>query len=314
MLKIKKVKELLKDISIKETCFDYDTSKLISLKIGGKSFCFVTVESRDILRKLLGICMENDISFEIIGDGTNILLNDDYLNIVFIRLGGEFDYIKFEKNGEIAVGAAYKMTKFVIKTAKLGYDFSFLGGIPGTIGGGVIGNSGDKNQGICNYISRVKYISGSKLEEEVINIKDCNYRYRHFYVPDLLVLTDVVLKADLLEKRAVLQKVRKRIKRKKLNQPVGTKNAGSFFKNLPGYPIPIGRMIEGCGLKNFHYGGAKVSGKHANFLENYKNATAKDILVLSKIIRDIIREKFNKEVEYEVRMIGFENGQDIRKF
>lgn len=308
MLKMKKVKELLKDINIKETCFDYDTSKLTSLKIGGRSFCFVTVESRDILLNLLGICIENDAGFEIIGDGTNILLNDDYLNMVFIRLDGEFNYIKFKKNGEIVAGAAYKMTRFVIKTAKLGYDFSFLGGIPGTIGGGVIGNSGDKNQGICNYISRVKYISRSKLEERVLNIKDCNYRYRHFYVPDMLVLTDVVLKADLLEKRAVLQKVRKRIKRKKLNQPVDTKNAGSFFKNLPGYPIPIGRMIEECGLKNFHYGGAKVSGKHANFLENYKNAAAKDILVLSKIIRDIVREKFNKELEYEVKMIGFKNG------
>ena len=301
------IKSIVKNTVLNNIMFDVNTSKLISIKTGGKALCYFVADKIDDLKKMVECCLKNQIKFMVIGDGTNILFSDIYVNLVLIKLGRGFNYLKFGRKNEITVGAAYRLLKFIIKAADKGYDFSRLSGIPGTMGGSVIGNSGDRDKGICDYIKKISYISDieRKAEERTIILKDSNFGYRYFHVPDLLVLTEVVLNSEKLDRDNILRKIRSKIKNKKLNQPVNTRSSGCFFKNPRNCSMSAGALIEKSSLKGFTYGGARVSEEHANFIENFNNASAEDIFILSKIVRDTVMDKFKVNLQYEIKMIGF---------
>ena len=108
-----------------------------------------------------------------------------------------------------------------------------------------------------------------------------------------------------MDRRLILEKIRNKVRSRKLSQPVNTRSAGCFFKNPNNLSKSAGEIIERCGLKGFIYGGAMVSNKHTNFIENFKNASAEDIVVLSRIVRSMVKDKYGVDLEYEVRMIGF---------
>jgi len=309
--KLKKIKEIIPGDLIKSAIFGIDVSKITSIGTGGKSICLINIKSRKDLLEIVEVLLKNNIEFVVIGSGTNILFNDGYMDIILLKLCGEFDYLKVSSSGEIFVGAAYNLQKFVVSAAKFGQDFSFLAGIPGTLGGAVVGSSGTKIVNINNFVKKIKYLSieSKKVEEKTTELNSNNYGYRYFNIPDLIpgsgVLTDTVLKGNLLGRGIIFKKIRENIKKKKLKQPLNTKNLGCFFKNPEGYSLSAGEMIDKCGLKNFWYDSARISEKHANFIENYKNAESKDVYILSKIIKDFVKDKFNKELLYEIRMIGF---------
>lgn len=302
-----RIKKIIEKASLRNLNFNVNISNFTSLKVGGIGLCLAVADNMSELKEILGTCLENKIQFAIIGDGTNILVNDGYLNLVFIRLGKDFDYLNVTGDNKILVGAAYKLPGFVMKACHWGYDFSFLGGIPGTVGGAVIGNSGDSKVGICNFVKKLRgvFLEGNSLKEKVIDITDKDFGYRFLNIPDMLVVTDIFLRTEILDKKLVSAKIKNRIKDKKMKQPINAESAGCFFKNPSDLSQSAGELIEKSGLKGFIYGGARISVKHANFIENYKNATAEDILSLSKIAKATVYEKFNIKLEYEVKIIGF---------
>ena len=304
---ISQFQKAMSDADIKNIKYNCSTAKLTSIAAGGRCLCYAVAGSREKLKKIINICLVNKIKIVIIGGGTNILFNDGNLNLVLVKLGEEFNYLRLGDSNELQVGAAYSLSKFVSKTVKSGFDFSFLAGIPGTFGGSVLGNSGSNKQGICQYVKKVKciLIKNNSLVEEDINVTSNEFGYRFFSIPNLLVLTDIVLSAERSDKKIILEKIKSRIKDKKMIQPTNTKNAGCFFKNPEGSLKSAGEMIEECGLKGFAYGGARVSERHSNFIENFKKACAEDIIVLAKIVKSKVKERFNINLEYEVRIIGF---------
>jgi len=301
------IKRVIKDTELDNIIFDVDTSELTSIKTGGRALCYFVADKIRDLKKMIETCMKNQIEFMVIGDGTNILFSDKYIDLVLLKLGRDFDYLEFSDGNKIIAGAAYKLLKFVVAAAVRGYDFSDLSGIPGTIGGSVMGNSGSKYKGICAFVERVSYISnkGGNIREETIGLSDGDFGYRHFYIPDLIVLTRIVLNTGKSDRNNILEKIASSIKNKKLTQPVNVKSSGCFFKNIPGCSESTGELIEKCALKGFIYGGARISDKHANFIENFDNASSEDIFILSKIVKDIVMDKFKIELEYEVKVVGF---------
>jgi UDP-N-acetylmuramate dehydrogenase len=102
----------------------------------------------------------------------------------------------------------------------------------------------------------------------------------------------------------IFNKIRSKIKQKKMEQPLAGKNAGCFFKNPGNTGSTSGELIDACMFKGFSYGGACISEKHANFIDNFNNASSKDIFVLSKIVRDSVKDKYGIELEYEVVLVG----------
>ncbi|MFA5015100.1 MAG: UDP-N-acetylmuramate dehydrogenase [Actinomycetota bacterium] len=301
------IKRAVKCTLLDNIVFDADISLLTSIKTGGKALCCFTADRMEDLKKIIDTCIKNQIKFIVVGDGTNIIFNDEYNDIAIIKLGKDFDFLEFKDGDKIIAGAAYNLSKFVNNSADRGYDFSDLSGIPGTIGGSVMGNSGSKNTGICNFIENVNYISNNDgiIMEKSSVLKNSDFNYRHFYIPDLAVLTGVVLKTGKSDRNNILIKIKERIKNKKLTQPVNAKSSGCFFKNPIYGSGSAGELIEACGLKGFIYGGSRISSKHANYIENFDNATSKDIFVLSKIVKSMVMEKFGIELEYEVKLIGF---------
>ena len=307
MMTREEIKRVIKDTSLDNIIFDLDTSELTSIKAGGKALCYFTADKIKDLRKMIDTCIKNQIGFIVAGDGTNILFNDKYIDLVIIKLGKDFNYLEFTDGDKIIAGAAYDLSKFVIRAAGRGYDFSELSGIPGTIGGSVMGNSGSKYMGICDFIEKISYISNKSgnIREETAVLNKGDFDYRHFYIPDLIVLTGIVLKTRKSDRNNILEKIGERIKNKKLTQPVNARSSGCFFKNVNNYSKSTGELIEECGFKGFVYGGARISSKHANYIENFDNASSEDIFVLSKIVKNTVMEKFGIKLEYEVRVVGF---------
>jgi len=281
--------------------FGFDISAESSLNVGGEVAAFITADSIEELAEIYGLCTRQKLSFMVIGEGTNVLFNEGFLNFVVVKLGKSFKYFRIGGD-RIEAGAAYSLQKFVIDAAKQGYDFSALAGIPGTLGGAVYGNSGD----ICSYVISIDCLFEGGRRGKV-RIGKANYSYRRLEVAGLKAILSIQFKAPKSDSNAIFKKIRDQIKQKKKTQPLKDKSGGCFFKNPSG--LSAGKLIEGCGLKSFRYGGAAVSAKHANFIINLGNASADDIYVLSAIIRDMVYLKYDVWLENEVRMIGFKNAK-----
>ncbi|MEA2016330.1 MAG: UDP-N-acetylmuramate dehydrogenase [Actinomycetota bacterium] len=303
----RKKAEFIRGIGHGKILFNVDTSKLSSIKAGGRALCYFIAEDNTGLKRIIKTCMENKIDYMVVGDCTNILFSDKYIDMVLIKLGRGFNYINFEGENNVRAGAAINFLKYIIKSASRGLDFSKFSGIPGTLGGVIAGNGGTGKEGICDYIKEIDCITNDNDEvvEKSISLSKNDFGYRYLDVKGLAAVTGAVLSADKSGKRSIINKVKKNIDRKKLVQPVKARSSGCFFKNLDGESRSAGELIDRCGLKGFKYGGARVSEKHANYIENFKNASAEDVLVLSRIVRDIVMDKFNKKLEYEVKLVGF---------
>ncbi len=353
-----KIKQILSELKIMDTAiFDYNLSLLSPIKTGGKCACFLKINSKQKLIKLINILLKENVKFYIVGNCSNILFNDGFLNFLIIKLDKGFDKIEVLKGKQalkIKCGPAVNLQKFIIYLADFNVDFSFAAGIPGTVGGAVIGNSGSNKIGINDFVKKIEYISLKNISNHVLNnltsnsfnafFKDnnksidssCNnnfnfkianiktktlnnkdYKYRALVINDLLVLTGVYFELDFSIKQVeyknfilgnnkieILNNIRKKIKEKKASQPVRRKSLGCFFKN-PSDSIFAGKLIEDAGFKGFKFGDAKVSLKHANYLLNVGNASSQDILTLSKIIKYYIKEKYNINLEYEIKLMGF---------
>jgi UDP-N-acetylmuramate dehydrogenase len=309
---VKEAVKIIKKTGLKNVIFDIDTSKITSIKAGGRALCYFVAGGIEDLKKMIRACLINELEFMIIGDCTNILFSDNYENMVLIKLGKGFDYIKFghEDNiikGNIIAGAGCNLSKFIARAAGRGYDFSEFSGIPGTLGGSIRGNSGSREAGICDFVKKIRIIAYHKddIVEETINLDKSNFGYRHLDITGLVAITEIIFGAKKSNEKDIIKKIAKKIKKKKKAQPISSRSSGCFFKNIDGYPKSTGQLIEECGLKGFIYGGARISDKHANFIENFKNASSQDIFVLSRIVSEIVMDKFNKKLDYEVKLVGF---------
>jgi UDP-N-acetylmuramate dehydrogenase len=301
-----RIKKIADKAGIKETVPDCNTARLCSMRAGGKAAALITVDNAPALADLLNLLEEENIRHMIIGDGTNIVFAGNYLDLVIIKLGKPMKNIEIDGSGKITAGAAADVQLLVRKAAARGLDLAFMTGIPGTLGGAVAGNSGSSGNWICGSIIKLDYIR--KLEKgfaiEECSGSDLNAGYRSQDIPGMAAVISAVLKPARAEGDELAQRMRKEMDRRRKTQPVGARTSGCFFKNPGNTDIPAGALIDKCGLKGFSYGGARVSTVHANFIENLKDASPEDIVVLSRIMMDKVKESFGIVLEYEVKLIG----------
>ncbi len=285
-----------------------DLRKLLTYRINASIPSLIIAESNEALKSIIRYLKDYNIEYYILGGGSNSLINDRNSNIVIIKLGRFFDNIGFEEDGTIHCGAAYNTGRFVTECYKNGYNFAFLAGIPGTIGGAVAGNSGTKFNAICEFIDTIECLRSrsNHIISDVYKLRKNDFGYRFLDIENLLVITKVHFRKERTEKELVFNEILEKIKYKKEIQPLNKFTAGCFFKNPLNSSKTAAELIDSLGLKGFKYGGAAVSRKHANFIENYKNATPMDIYNLSRIIYGMVKDNFNIELENEVKLVGFE--------
>lgn len=313
-----KIKTILAELGLLDSAvFDFNLASLSSFKAGGRCTCFLRIDSRDKLIPVLKkLNKDKSIEIFIIGGCTNVLFNDGSLDILVIQLGKDFDYIDIKSGSHLKAGASVNLQKFIVSAAGYGYDFSFAAGIPGTVGGAVAGNSGAEGICINEKVEEIRYLVScdkSIVKEKIKKITSSDISYRMLKLKKMILLTDIYfkipteaqsLKNSRTSKEEILKKIRDRIKEKKNKQPVNLPGAGCFFKNPANACYTAGELIDRCGLKGFRFGGASVSEKHANFI-NSSNASARDIHTLSEIIKQYVKDKYNINLENEVKLVGF---------
>jgi len=240
------------------------------------------------------------LDFFILGEGTNVLFYDEGFSGLVIRLKGEFEKF-FIEGEEVTAGAGVKLNYLVEELAKRGLaGLEFASGIPGSLGGAIVSNAGTKMGSIGDVTREIKIFSGGNVK--ILKKDEVNFSYRHCDLPNKAIILEVKLGLKNGKKSDIINKIKKSLKERKKNQPVSTLNAGCVFKNPK--TCEAGKLIEAAGLKGTRFGDAEVSTKHANFIINRGRARAKDVYNLIEKIREAVKEKFDIDLELELRLVG----------
>lgn len=273
-----------------------DLKKYNTYGIGGIAKYMVFPSNEEKLVKLLDYIKNEKMSYYILGGGSNVIIPDEDYDGVIINLK-ELNNYEFDKD-IINAESGISLGKLVSVMLDAGYtNLSSLMGIPGLLGGAIIGNAGAYGTSIFDYIISIKFI------DEDGNIKELNkeeikydYRWTEFKEKKVIVLSAKIrcINGNVAEAK---EKIKENLEKRKKSQPLEYKNAGSVFRNPPSHAA--GYLIEHSGLKGITVGGAMVSEKHANFIINFNNATSRDIIKLVELIKSKVKEVYNVELELE---------------
>ncbi len=291
--------ELIKGISPDKIFVNEDMSKHTSFKVGGIADFFIKVDDMQELLYVLKLAKKLRIKTYVVGNGTNLIIKDTGFRGIIIKLN--FNHLKIEK-GKIAVGAGVPvalLSGFAYRKGIKGYEF--LSGIPGTIGGAVKMNAGAYGNEIKDVIQET-VILDEKYNIRTLTAEEQEFTYRKsiFFEKKWIIIASTfkIEKGDISE---IKEKRKEFMEMRKEKQPLNLPNAGSIFKRTDEC-IPA-KLIDEAGLKGYQIGGAQISPKHAGFIVNTGDATAKDIIKLIKYTRKKVQEKFGIELELEVIIV-----------
>ncbi|MDE7263766.1 MAG: UDP-N-acetylmuramate dehydrogenase [Anaeroplasmataceae bacterium] len=265
---------------------------------GGRIKLLYTPKSIETLQKAFQYIVEHELRYFLLGNGSNVLARDEDYEGIVIHLR-KIPYSFQIKDTILDCSAFYPTTKLAYDLAiKEWGNLSFLGGIPGLLGGAIYNNSGAYKDEIKNHLLDVTYInSAGKLI--TISNKDCAFSYRKsifHYIDGIIISARFFIKKE--KTKEVLER---RAKERKLAQPLETKNMGSIFKNNP--LIPAWKIIDALGMRGFHFHDAAVSAKHANFIINTGNAKSSEILSLIDLIQKRAELEFGIHLTYEITIV-----------
>ena len=289
-----------KGIKKENILIDEPMSLHTSFKVGGKADLFVKIYSIEDINNVLKVSKESNIPLFILGNGTNLLVKDEGFRGIILQI--KLEDIKIDGNIAI-IGAGVKnavLSKRLEENSLTGFEFA--SGIPGTIGGAIKMNAGAYGGEMKDIVLEVTYID-YEGNIHTINNQECefDYRYSRFFKEKTIIL-ETKLKLEQGNKEEIENKVKELLKQRKEKQPLEYPNAGSTFKRGEGYITA--KLIDDCGLKGYSIGGAQVSKKHAGFIVNKENATAKDILDLIEYVQKIVKEKTSEDIKLEIEIIG----------
>lgn len=275
---------------------DYNT-----MHVGGNAAALVKPNCLECLSEILTICKSDEIKYFVIGNGSNIIVDDNGLDALVIVLANSFSGIEL-KNGLIECEAGTQLIavcNFALNNNLSGLEFAY--GIPGTIGGGVYMNAGAYGGEMKDIIYSCDCITENG-ESKTILAKDMNLSYRHSIFCDSKdIITKVRLKLKSADKSEIKALMDKNIKARKDKQPLEFPSSGSTFKRPDGSYASL--LIEQCGLKGKSVGKAQVSEKHSGFVINKGGASCSDILNLINEIQDVVFEKTGYKLECEIKYL-----------
>lgn len=270
--------------------------------IGGPAEVYAEVHNLEELRTVQSVCQELGVPMFLLGWGSNILLPDEGLRGCVIRLRGEFESIQF--NGtKVKVGGGVHLPRLANIVANRNLSGTeALAGVPGTVGGALMTNAGTPRGVIGDVVESVEVLEKDG-KTRVLGKNEFQLGYRESSLVDKwIIAAELALK--LSDNGAAKEKIKEELAHREKTQPLGTKNVGSVFKNPPN--DFAARLIEAAGLKGKQFGHVRFSPKHANFMENTGGATAREVKDLIATAQRMVKEKFDVELELEVKIIGSE--------
>ena len=300
------IKEILEKSKLNKENLYYDEPmvKHTSFKIGGPADAFIKVDNIEELKETLDLSKQNQIPLTIIGNGSNILVTDKGIRGITAKLNLKDIEIKNENNKHIIkVEAGVPVGLLAQKLLKEEITgFEELSGIPGTIGGAVIMNAGAHGKELKDILKKVTAMDYNGNIHEFTN-EECQFSYRNSrFQKEKYIILQATLELEKGNSTEIKEKMDEYMQFRKEKQPIEYPNAGSTFKR--GEDFVTAKLIDEAGLKGYKIGGAQVSEKHAGFIVNVDNATAKDVIELTDYIKEKIEEKFGKKINLEIQIIG----------
>lgn len=349
--------KLTKEIPSNQVYCNEPMHKHTSFKVGGNADIFVKVKNLKQLKYTIEVAKDNDLNITIMGNGSNLLVRDNGIRGIVIKIELENIEIKQDdtksinndvdqtndtrentyknknlkenNNVSVVVGAGVKLAMLSQVLLQEGITgFEFASGIPGTIGGAVRMNAGAYGSEMKDIVVKTWCLDIEKLEGDinqkenqedsdsiintlenlkqndilVLDNEEQEFKYRNsIFSRKKYIILQTELKLKYGNKEEIQNKMNELRQQRLDKQPV-LPSAGSTFKR--GEDFITAKLIDECGLKGYKIGGAKVSEKHAGFVVNDGDATAKDIIDLIEHIKQTVYEKTGKKIELEVEIIG----------
>ena len=268
---------------------------------GGPARWFARPETVAALQADLRWTAERGVTVHVIGLGSNVLVHDEGVEALVLKLAGELSAA--EADGDVLFaggGAPNAVALHRARAAGLG-GFEFASAIPGTAGGGVRMNAGAYGREWRDVLIDAVVVDAERVR--TLDASELELTYRHSGLAPGEVVAQARFRLEASSPEAVKARTAELLAQRKATQPTNKRTFGSVFKN-PGGDRGAGAMIEECGLKGHRIGGALISPRHANFIENADSATSADCIALMAEARRRVHERFGVVLEHEVQFLG----------
>jgi len=280
---------------------NYNLAHLTWFKIGGEADILFKPEDADDLASFLQQNAD-DKPVMVLGAGSNMIVRDNGIEGVVVKLGRKFTEIELLPDGSLSVGAGclnFNLAKFAQANSIAGLEF--LVGIPGTIGGGVAMNAGAYGAEFQDVVSSV-YALDRRGVQKHITCDEIGFSYRKNNLPDGLIFTKVIFKTRIGNASEIRARMDEINQSRSSTQPITEKTGGSSFAN------PEGRraweLIDAAGMRGARVGGAGFSSKHCNFMINHGNATSEDMEKLGALAIEKVKAQTGIELKWEIKRVG----------
>jgi UDP-N-acetylmuramate dehydrogenase len=239
----------------------------------------------------------------VLGVGSNVLVRDGGIPGVVIKLGSAFSNITHDGT-TLTAGAGALDRTVALTAASLGLGgFSFLSGIPGTIGGAVKMNAGAYGSEIKDIFCTCLVVTG-RGTLETRSLDDLGFSYRKSLLKDDDIVVEATFKGNPSAPDVLQKEIDAILKEREASQPVRARTGGSTFKNPEG--MKAWQLIDAAGFRSKAIGGAMVSEKHCNFLINTGDATACDLEKLGTEIQKQVLNQSGVSLEWEIKRLGID--------
>ena len=280
---------------------DEPMSSHCTFRAGGTAKYYVIPDEYKKVRDVLRLCVEENIPYYVIGNGSNLLVQDDGFDGVIIEIDSALAKIEINGN-EIVAKAGAKLSKIAVKALNESLTgFEFAHGIPGNLGGAVTMNAGAYGGEMKDVLKWVKVLDNNG-EMKTLKAEELELGYRtSIIVKEKMIVLEACIELHEGNRDEIEMHMKELMAKRKEKQPLEYPSAGSTFKRPEGYFA--GKLIQDAGLKGYRVGGAMVSEKHSGFVINYDNATATYIINLMKDVRKKVYEEFQVTLEPEVKIL-----------
>ena len=269
------------------------------LRVGGPAQFFVEPLSIEELVELVKTCHAQDLKVRVLGDGSNVLVRDEGVSGVVVRLPRELFSAVTVDGTTVRAQAGALLSHVITQAVRAGLaGLELLTGIPGTVGGALHGNAGGKAGDIGQFVQEATVLTATG-ELFVRKEDELAFAYRTSSLDELVIL-DATFELAHDDPDEIARRMRKVWITKKASQPLSHQSAGCIFKNPRGQSS--GQLIDRAGLKGTRVGGAEISDRHANFVVTHEGAKADDVIRLIELARSRVLERFGVELELEVQI------------
>lgn len=279
-----------------------------SFRIGGPVDCLVFARGRDDIVDAIAIARDHQLTWLVLGRGSNVLADDQGFRGVLIRndsSGFEIDRAK----GLVRADSGVRLPTIGARTAKLGLaGFEFAVGVPGSVGGGLVMNAGAHGGSIADVLVSAEILSNGARAEWDSTCFELSYRTSVLQRRRDVVVLGAAFQLAASPPGEALRRIAEYRQHRQDTQPVDP-GAGSIFRNPPGESA--GALIDRAGLKGERRGGALISPKHGNFIVNVDRASSADVLALVDLARETVLRQFGVELRPEMELIGPNGRQSL---